>query len=484
MKLDAIKPMAPAFLIFVTAAIVFGLYGFDGVLSRDEAYFVYSGQRMAEGVPLYVSIFLNHTPLGPMLAGLGVVLSRALGWDDVYTVRGIFFVISCLTAVGIYFLGAHLFQSPRSGFLSALVFIGFSPFAEVAGSGPQSKTAMVLFAVLSLLLTSQRRWFWAGLFGSLSFLVWQPTAIFPMVTLLLAAAMPREERLLAVLRTIAGIGLPLLLVVVYFQYYGALYEFVEGAILFNVLYLDRGEVSLLSHLLRPVKLVLNRYSLMFVPILIGFIMVIDLYRSRRQFHSSLMDTLTRDAFSPILLSFPAPVVWSLIDFQGNPDLFVFLPYLALGFALFLDLALQGVLNRTSSFLSMALVAGFIIIAVINGLRSQDYGLAEQREAALGILEKYGEDVRLVTIGSPEVLVLLHRVNPTRYLFVKAGVDRLIQVREPGGFAGWIQELEAYEPEVIVFGRTLGDHIPQLRDWLKANYHEEQAGQWRLQVKNE
>ena len=43
-----------AFPLFVLtlAALVYGLYGFDGVLLRDYAIHRYGGQGMAEGIPL------------------------------------------------------------------------------------------------------------------------------------------------------------------------------------------------------------------------------------------------------------------------------------------------------------------------------------------------------------------------------------------------------------------------------------------------
>src|SRR5918997_1462442 len=88
-------------LVLALAVFVYSLYGFDQVLLRDYSIYLYSGQRMAEGIPPYVSVFDHKGPLSPMLAALGVAWSKELNWDDVYTVRLVFYLTACLTAVAV-----------------------------------------------------------------------------------------------------------------------------------------------------------------------------------------------------------------------------------------------------------------------------------------------------------------------------------------------------------------------------------------------
>jgi hypothetical protein len=112
--------LALPLLVLALAVFVYGLYGFDGVLLRDYSIYLYSGQMIAEGVPPYVSAFDHKGPLSPMLAGLGVVLSGLLGWDDVYTVRLVFFTTACLGVVAVYLLGTCVFRSRVAGLFGAL----------------------------------------------------------------------------------------------------------------------------------------------------------------------------------------------------------------------------------------------------------------------------------------------------------------------------------------------------------------------------
>ena len=137
-------------LVLAAAIFVYSLFGLNGELFGDDALMLYSGQKMADGVPPYVSTFYNLAPLGPMLMGLGVIVARILGTDDFLTVRLMFFGFGCLTVVSIYLLCRQLLQSVRGGLFGAFSFLGFYGFAERTASGPRDKTAMALFQTLGL----------------------------------------------------------------------------------------------------------------------------------------------------------------------------------------------------------------------------------------------------------------------------------------------------------------------------------------------
>ena len=479
-------------LILALAVLVYGLYGFGDVLLRDYSIYLYSGQRLAEGIPPYVSVFDHKGPLSPMLAGLGVMLSQQLSWDDVLTVRLVFFATGCLTVVAVYLLGKSVFRSQTVGFFGALTFLGFYAYAQAATSGPEPKTPMILFQALSLLFTVQKRWFWAGLFGSLAFLVWQPMAVFPLVTFILAAARPGGERYGAALRTLAGIAVPLAATVAYFYYYDALGEFLNGFIVFNVLYLVRGSMWFVWHVAGAVGVVASTYSTMLLPIVIGLVMIVRLYFLRPYEYR----------FAPILLSFPGPILFSLRDFQLADDFYVFLPYVAIGFGAFLGLAIQrarsprlvtGILGAILLTVALANTFDEINAVSASALKGTTISLNQQREGAEEIEDRLGKDAKLASINSPQILVLLHRVNPNPYLWITAGVDQEIAAETPGGFEGWLQGLEASNLDAISFfgeGQSLlpsahmmSEHYQELDRWLDRRYHAEKIGPWWLFVKD-
>ncbi|MDP9479424.1 MAG: hypothetical protein M3R38_27760 [Actinomycetota bacterium] len=320
-------------------------------------------------------------------------------------------------------------------------------------------------------------------------------AIFPLVTLVLATVQPRRGRTTAIVLALAGIGLPLVAVSAYFWYHGAFVKLLDGFILFNVLYGDRGDQSILSRLLAPARVALHGYGTAFLPILVGFVMIVYLHFSRTVRYGSLGNVLRGDALAPVLLTFPVVVLWALLDFQWYPDLYVFLPYVAVGFGRFLDLvvrraegseklALPGGVGRL---FTVGLCAFLVVLAAVSAsdgindrLRS---GFAVQKRATTQIEERFGRDAKLVSVGVPQVLVLGHRSNPNPHAFIVAGIDQYIHANTPGGFEGWLRELQGYDPDVIAFGKTKGVHKQELMSWLHSRYREERVGPWRLFVKN-
>src|ERR671911_118309 len=438
--------LALPLLVLALAVFVYGLYGLDGVLLRDYSIYLYSGQMVAEGVPPYVSAFDHKGPLSPMIAGLGVVLSWPLGWDDVYTVRLIFLTTACLGVVAVYLLGASVFRSRVAGF-----------------------------------------------FAALALLVWQPMAVFAFVAFLLAVTRPRGERGGAVLRALAGISLPPAAVLAYFYYHGALGDFFDGFVLFNFLYLQRGDFNLTYHVVGAVINIALPYGTMLIPIVIGLVVILRLYVKRPYEHR----------FVPILLSLPVPVLWSLRDFQLADDFYVFLPYAAIGFGSFLAAAIR----RTHAPPVLTALMGTILLTIAlantwsginaassNRLLGTDIDLPTQREGALEIEERFGKDAKLASINSPQILVLLHQENPNPYIWTTAGVDRLIEAKTEGGFEGWLEELEAYDPDAISFfgeGQSLlpsahlsPENVRALDAWLDTRYRAEKIGPWWFFVKKE
>jgi hypothetical protein len=136
----------------------------------------------------------------------------------------------------------------------------------------------------------------------------------------------------------------------------------------------------------------------------------------------------------------------------------------------------------------------ISAAASERLLGTDIDLSAQREGALEVEERLGEDAKLVSINSPQVLVLLHKENPNPYIWTTAGVDRLIEAKTDGGFKGWLEELEVYDPDAISFfgeGQSLlpshhlsPENVWALDAWLDTRYRAEKIGPWWFFVKKE
>ena len=493
LKRDIRRPLIlTALLVSLIAALVFSQYGLDGALNRDHAIYIYSGQQMVQGTPPYVSIFDHKGPMGPLVSGIAVSIGTLLNMDDILVVRITFLVLSSLAVGMLYLLGATLFNSQKVGLLSALTFVGFTGFGIYAASGPLPKTAMVLFGILSLLLIARRKWFWAGICGSLAFLTWQPAAIYLVLAGLLAILQsePGRPRVRSALSVVCGGLIPIVVVSLYFWYEGALYDLIDGTLLFNFYHLERPPISLLERVLHPIRMVNRGFPYMRLSIFIGFFMVVPMYVWRLKLYgSSLVNWIQKDQFSALLLSFAVIAIWSLWEFQYYYDAFVFLPYVAIGFGWLLYLALHGLLSIKESGTTLQklcfllLCAILVVSAVLNYRAKAENELEEQRQWAQQVEHQFGTDAKIVSIGVPQILVLLHRTNPNRYLFLGAGIENKINATTPGGFEGWLEELERYDPSVIALGGKRGKFEPMLTNWLESHYRKIKVGEWTLFVKD-
>jgi hypothetical protein len=439
---------AGAVLSLLVAAALFSRYGIDGSLARDEAVYAYGGQQLDHGLPFYASIFDQKTPGAAYLAGLG----DAIGGLD--GIRIAFFVCACLTVVAVYLLALSLWGSVLAALVAAVAFASFRGFAADALAGPDAKTPGILLAVVSMLLMVRRRWFWAGLCGSLAFLVWQPLAIYA------AIAVVASRRW----RALAGAALPLAVTVVYFWVIGALGDFVSAAFAFPVEGLHRTPETVGQRLGHIAATVHMHYSGTVVQFWAGLVLVVALAAWRRVWI--------------VLASLLVIAAFSALDFQGYPDVYPLLPYAALGLG---GAAARGVRARVLRPVGVAALV--VAIAASWTQFSEDPAggdaLAAQRAAATDIQRLLRPGDTVYALGDPTPLVLTGRRNPSRYIFLGSGVASWQLAHTPGGFAAWTAGIRAARPAVIVLHGWRSALERQTADWLHAHYVPAWDGCWRV-----
>lgn len=479
-----------AILIFLSAILIYAQFGFNGKLARDDAIWVYGGQQMAKGIPPYVSIFDFKSPLGPMLAGGAAWIAYLTGGDDILYIRLLYFLFSCLTVVALYSWSHALFHSRIAAVLTAVVFLGFWGFSRHAGSGPQVKTVMVLFQVVALYSMAKKNWFFAGLFGGLAAWTWQPAAIFPMLFCLLAFL--HKDRLRSVSKVISGAVVPSLVIVGYFLMKHAGTELCQGAVLFNMQQLQRG-APFVQHLKYMARTLFDAFPVWIYGIALGLLVIIYFYIWRYGKNDrSWLRLLRNDPFAGLLLSFPFPVLWSIRDFQGYDDFFIFLPYAATGLGLVLFWIIRGVaslwpqVNRLRLYMSIVLCVLLIVpSAWFYRQKKGEIGtyLLKQKEWAHQIETNYLHGGSLMSIGTPELMAISHRRNAHRYLYIVEGIDSLIDQETPGGFESWLQYIAETDPAVIGFKYAPGKFMDHLQNWLKLHYQESRVGDWTLYIRD-
>ncbi len=496
---DAIgsRRLAPWFALAFTllALVVYLQYGTNGLLGRDDAVLVYAGRLLTEGVLPYASAMTLKGPLAQFVAGAGIAAAHALGWNDLSAVRALFLVLSALAAGMTAAAGYVLWRSARVGIFAGLLFCGFVDFARRAASGPRYQSLVALFAVLAILLTTERRWFWAGVAGALAYLTWQPSAVFAAATLLLAAASEPAQRRRAVAHAAAGIAVPVIVVVAVFAWAGLYDELALRIFLFDLPFIARTPAGIRAHVTRPLHVLTVAYGPAIVALLVAGLpwLACVALRRKRERADGWAGVLLRDRFSILFLTMPVFVAWSLFDFQGGADLFVLLPHVALGAGALLatvaaatDRRWGGTGGVTRVPASVALAILLLVGAVASVSQASESGLLRQSATAALVEGRYGPAYTFASIGQPQLLVLMNRRNPNPFLFIENGSDMLVARGTPGGFDAWLADLGRLKPLVVVGGFMRGQprHVAELERWLDLGFRAESAGEFRLYVSRE
>ena len=185
-RLRAIDPLVPA--VAGVSLVVYVLHGFQGMLTRDLGIYSYAGQQVADGVPPYLGVLNRAGPLAHVLPGVGALVARLGGLDDVITMRVLFMLMATAAVCVSYLLGRDLFRSRGAGLVTASAMLAVHGFIQYASNGPREKTPMTLFVIGALWAVTHRRWFTAGVLTSLATLCLQ-TAFFSTFTAVAVGAL-------------------------------------------------------------------------------------------------------------------------------------------------------------------------------------------------------------------------------------------------------------------------------------------------------
>ena len=221
-------------VVAVVSVIVYTAHGFHGALTRDLGVYSYAGQQVADGVPPYLGILNRAGPLAHAIPGLGALLARLGGFDDLLTMRVLFMLIATAAVCATYVLGRDLFGSRAAGLVSAGGMLAFHGFIQYASNGPREKTPMTLFVVLALWAVTRRRWFAAGVCTSLATLCLQ-TAFFSTFAAVAVGVLLVADtgRVRALVRVALGGLVPVAVLGAWFALAGSLREAVDAFYVIN-----------------------------------------------------------------------------------------------------------------------------------------------------------------------------------------------------------------------------------------------------------
>ena len=480
----------------VSAVVGLGLltrYGLHGALGRDEAIYAYSGQLAAHGIPPYSSMFDPKGPAASLLAGAAAAFADATGHNDLFAMRVLYLLFSVAAVVAVYFVATRVFSSVTGGLLAAVGMASFRGFSADALAGPDAKTPGVFLVVLCMLLLAQRRWAWGAFAGSLAFLVWQPYLFYPATAVLLALVLGRRVR--AVVVTVLAAAAPLAAVAVYFAAVGALDRLVEATLVFPLEGIKRSGETVLDRMRLIATVVHDDYQLSGVLLWVGMagllvLVLVHLARHVDGWRAAFAHPLV----SVVALTGLAEVGYALTDFQGYPDVFALLPYGALGIgglaAAVVGLVPRGAGRRLADLVVVLTAAALAATSWVVFTHDQgevtnfDHGgLVAQLSDACGVQRLAGPHGTVWALGDATPLVLTHRRNPDRFIYLGSGVDLWKIAHTPHGFSGWTDQIARVHPDVIVLNGWNSDTQKMMSSWLRhdAGYHRRYLGPWRVFV---
>lgn len=449
-RLRAIDPLVP--LVAAVSLVVYVLHGFQGMLSRDLGIYSYAGQQVADGVPPYLGVLNRAGPLAHVLPGVGALVARLGGLDDVITMRVLFMLMAIGAVCVSYLLGRDLFRSRGAGLVTASAMLAVHGFIQYASNGPREKTPMALFVIGALWAVTHRRWFTAGVLTSLATLCLQ-TAFFSTFTTVAVGALllATGGRTRALARIAVGGLVPVAVLGTWFALAGSLGAAWDGFYAINRRYTVPNPLDAEREMVwEDLQLA---YGVTVWLLLAGTVLLVlvSLAAVSRRARAAVPGLAVLPAMAAGLV---AGLAWILQEYDAWADLFPVLPFAAVGLGAGFAVATHGLARRRRDAVAGVLAAVAVVIALSYSLSTRNDSLQDQREATDAVLATLPADATITSIEAPQPLVLTGRTNPTRYQMFRSGLQDYMEDTWPGGLDGFKRDLVADGPDLVAVGETV------------------------------
>jgi len=455
-----VDPLGPG--LAAVGVVIFLLHGFGGLLTRDLALYAYAGQQFAEGVPPYEGVMNRAGPLAHMVPGVGAMIARLLGTDDLMTMRVLMMVLSVIAVWLTYLLGRDSFGSRLAGVATATSLLTFQGFVTYATGGPREKTTMMLLVVCALLALLHRRWVWCGVAIALATLTWQP-AFWPAIAAATAAVLVGERpgrRLLGLAWVALGGILASGAMIAYFAWAGALDAFFDGFLFLNAT--STRQMGLVEFVVTAPGEMVNGFGWSLWLVLAGLVATVVL--AVRAWRGSDR----HDPANAAVIAFGAgtlgSLLWSIGVFNGWADAVVVLPLAAVGLGGVVHLVAARLGSRMGARGAVTVVAASAVVALVatavDTWVTRPDELGPMREETEAMLAAAGPHVTALSVGAPQPLVFGRLRNPLQHQMFIGGLQDHLDETWPGGLEAMAAVVQRERPTYITM-----DH-PTWYDWLR------------------
>jgi len=481
------QPRWLAVALFLAGVLVSLAYGpFKQREVGDSAIYDYIAQSMLRGRMPYRDVIEMKSPGSIYPSALAIAVGRLTGLGDVRAIRLLYVLLAGLFSA-VIFLTAHLYlRSRMAGVIASLLPLSVSQLSIMLNGGTEPKLLMMTFGLISMMFILKDRPFWSGLFSMLSCLCWQPGLMFTGLSFLLFSRYLTSWRDRRALKVLLGGAIPLAMVVLHFYLKGALSDLWSWTIVFNYTVFrpdaQRSPGAALVHLGSVIRRAFNTESLAVGLAVVGWgLFLVQRVRAKLKSPGWLSSPdLYRDA---LLIPFLIYFAFSLINFQGGPDLIPFIPFFGIFFGWAVVeagrwLDYTGLWNKLVRLvpgrmaIPGAAVALLIVLTAYRAAtyRQETWTLQQQEEDCAVIAGLLGPRDNLYVHGAVDILVLLNRPNPNPYVALDAGADLYIAAHKPGGFADVIDEIESAKPKIVVITRLRNvKRRAEIEKWVEDHY---------------
>ena len=445
-------------VVGLIALAVVAAHGYDGGLSRDMGVFTYGGLHVLAGIPPYVGIFNSVGPLADLVPALGIWLGRLVDLGPVLSERLLFSVITAASCALVYVLARDVLRSRAAGFVAAATLLTFRSFLVLGAGGPRDKTTMVLFLVATLVLVVRRHWLAAGAGTALATLAWQPVLLPACVAALVGVAAVRTGRLRAGGLFLLGGMIPSAVAVAYFASQHALRVAFEGFLLVNLDYTH--QPSLIDEPHQILALLVRGYGWTLWLAAAGLVALAVL---------SVVALARRPRDVGVLVVGAgglAAVTWTVLVINGAPDLFVVLPFAAVGVAGAVAAVTAHLSTRSAWAVAGIVTTAATVAAGSEAVVARNNDLAQQQADVSAVLEAAPTTHGLVSFNAPEVLALAGRSNLSPFQIFDESKDQYLQHMQPGGLPGYAAWVDGMHPDLIAVRTT---HLPVWATPLRHDY---------------
>ncbi len=423
-------------------------------VALDPATWDYMSVELARGLVPYRDVFLHKTPAAAFIGAAGAATAPALGLLPVQGAHLLFIILGALGPALLYLV--CLPAAGRAAALAAAVFMmGYDQWPVAALEGVRPKVATVVLGLFSLRLAARQRPGAAGASAALATLCWQPGLAFLAGACVPIVSLPRGERTRALVRLTAGAAAPVVLMLGTLAWLGALGDFVDQAVLFNLDYIDTKSSTVGETVRRLYRLsgTWNRPELLlFVPALAAAA------SARRRFPLTLV------------MAGAVYVAMMFVSFQRLPDTILLTPFVAATLGIGIARLFEGALTRPAASILAVSVALLLALTPTSSRFRLRVDYEGQAAAMATLSEGLEPDDAVVAVSVPEFLIHSGRRNAWKWPYLWFGVDRFAADHTEGGFDGMLDELERTEPALILVGRRWpGPLRARFEQWARPRY---------------